>query len=78
MKLSLRLFSEIRLLRLHNVMKRILKIRFSIIFRTKIKAGRKVIFDLFPVRGMQTRVTKKKEKGREPCGAAEFNILQLQ
>jgi hypothetical protein len=36
---------------------------------------KKIMLDLFPVREMQIRVIRKKEKGREPYGAAKFNTL---
>jgi hypothetical protein len=56
MKLNLKLFPEIRLLRLHNVMKKILGNNSLITSRIGIRTERiKIIFDLISVTGMVHR-----------------------
>jgi hypothetical protein len=53
MKLNLKSLPGIRLLRLHNVIKKALRINFLITFRIEIKAGKiKIILDLIPVQEM--------------------------
>jgi hypothetical protein len=77
MKLNLKLFSKIRLLRLHNVIKKNFKNPFFNNISNRNKNGKNKNNSRSNSRSGNID-SRDKKKARESCGAAEFNILQLQ